>query len=76
MQWGELEYAPELVAALERFDQKMRRDFKAHVLRHQRYLRRATPEQMRADWAAYDRRVLERGFITFATPGERDGSGI
>ena len=58
-----------LVDALEKYDRKIRRNFKAAIIRHYRYLTRTPIAQQQADAAAYNRQVLERGWIVPSKEG-------
>ena len=57
-----------LIDALEKHARQMRRNLKARLIRHYRYLTRTPLDQQAADAAEYNRRVIERGWI--GTKGE------
>lgn len=54
----------QIVDELRRRDRQMRRDMRAAVIRAYRYMTRTPLEQQRADSAAANRAVVERGWIT------------
>lgn len=54
----------------------MKRVFRIRAWQSVRRLRNTAPEQLLADDAAYNRRVLARGWITKYGLDEQQGSGI